>query len=106
MTGYSDQWARHRRLRFLTFIPLAGCFVCVYAMSLISSPKVHPLTCNIVAAVDVLCFMTFAYNGLKLSRFRCPRCTNFLSRGKRTYRPVGAKGACCRHCGLGLYSDV
>jgi hypothetical protein len=105
MTDYSAQWSRYRRLRQLTFLPLVGCFAFVALLGSNLNEKLHPILWGVAGAVDVVCFLTFCFNGLKLSRFRCPRCSSYFSRGKKTHlsRPSGMS---CRHCGLRLYAEV
>ena len=100
MTEYSEQWSQYRQLRFLTFVPLAACFVCAFLIPN-SSATATPIIRNVVGVADLLCFLTFGYNGVKLGRFRCPRCSNYFQRGKRLERQ-NAVGRCCRHCGLKL----
>jgi hypothetical protein len=105
MADFAIQWSQYRRLRKLTFLPLLGCFAFVISIALGFNEKLHPLLWNIAAAVEVVCFLTFCFNGVKLSRFRCPRCADYFSRGRKSYRTKAAV-ICCRHCGLGLYGEV
>lgn len=98
MTDYSDSRARYRRLLKLTFLPLIVCFICLFLMTSLNVFRV-PLLGTFVGIVDILCFVTFAVSGVRLGRFRCPRCSKYFSRGKRVYRPRG-HGPRCRSCGL------
>lgn len=103
MGNYSESRTRYRRLFKLTFLPLAGCFVCVFLIATFN-PLRNPVLGPLVATADTLCFLTFAVNGIRLGRFRCPRCSEYYSRGKRVYRPRG-RGPRCRGCGLELLSS-
>jgi hypothetical protein len=103
MDNYSESRARYRRLLKLTFLPLGGCFVCVLLIASHHALR-DPVLGPAVATADALCFMTFAVNGIRLGRFRCPRCSGYYSRGKRAYRPEG-NGPRCRACGLELFAE-
>jgi predicted RNA-binding Zn-ribbon protein involved in translation (DUF1610 family) len=105
MTDFAIQWSQYRRLRNLTFVPLLACFAFVILIGLGFDEKVHPVLWNLAAAADVVCFLMFCFNGLKLSRFRCPRCGEYFSRGEKTHRKREAVTS-CRHCGLNLYGEV
>jgi hypothetical protein len=105
MTDFAIQWLQYRRLRKLTFVPLLGCFAFVILIGLGFNEKLHPVLWTFAGAVDIVCFLMFCFNGLKLSRFRCPRCADYFSRGTKIHRE-GAAAKCCRHCSLSLYGEV
>jgi len=105
MTDYSEKWSRYRRLRQLTFVPLVGCLLFVVLLASGLNEKLHPILWGVTGALDVVCFLMFCYNGLSLSRFRCPRCSGYFSRGKKV-RVTRPRGMSCRQCGLGLYGEV
>jgi hypothetical protein len=105
MADSSDQWLQYRRLRRLTFMPLAGCFLFVMLLLFNFSGKLHPILWNIAGGADLLCFLMFCYYGLRLSRFRCPGCSFYFSRGKKIHAKDNT-AVRCRNCGLRLYSEV
>jgi hypothetical protein len=105
MTDLAPQWSYYRRLRTLTFAPLLGCFAFIILIAVGLNEKAHPVIWRFAGAVDIVCFLTFCFNGIKLSRFRCPRCGDYFSRGEKIHRSR-AGVACCRHCGLNLNSVV
>ena len=104
MNNYCESRARYWRLFKLTFLPLAGCLVCVLLITSLNALR-DPVLGPVVATADTLCFITFAVNGIRLRRFRCPRCSEYYSRGKRVYRPRG-RGPRCRGCGLELFAEA
>jgi len=100
MNDYSEARARYRRLFRLTFLPLVGCFIYALLLMTYNIDRV-PIIGVVVGTLGALCFVTFAVNGIRLERFRCPPCSGYFLRGKRVSHP-GGPGPCCRHCGLSL----
>jgi len=105
MNGYIERWLQYRRLRKLTFLPLLGCVLFVAMLTLAFDERQHPILWNSAGAADLLFFLLFCYYGIQLSRFRCPRCGDYFSRGKAAHRKHSS-GSYCRHCGLPLYGEA
>jgi hypothetical protein len=94
---------QYLRLERLTFIALAGCFLCLIPLL---APKSFHLDAiqRVLGVANLICFGAFAFFVLRLSYFRCPRCSNYFSRGKVEYSQ--ASGKCCRHCGLKVHGGA
>jgi hypothetical protein len=105
MTNFAEHWIKYRRLLYLTFVPLIGCVAFVVMLGSGLSEKLHPTMFGVAGSLDAICFLAFCYNGLRLSFFRCPRCAEYFSRGKRSQvKRDGFKR--CRLCGLRLYGEA
>jgi hypothetical protein len=98
MDVYSQWRARYRRLTMLTLLPLCGCFVYVLLLFAVNIERV-PLVGPVMGVLDAFYFVTFAVNGIRLGRLRCPQCSEYFSRGKRVV-PQSGDGPSCRRCGL------
>ena len=105
MADYCLHWAEYRHLRALTFVPLIGCLAYVVLLGLGVIAESHRILWMIDGIANLVCLLMFCVFGFKFSRLRCPRCANYFLRGKKAYYSK-AGIACCRHCGLKLFSEV
>jgi hypothetical protein len=101
MAGYEQNWKEYKRLRnvflfiFLSYLPV------FFLVAVISSKLFH--TTTPAAVVAAVWFALFAFYGIRLQRWRCPRCGKSFSATWWYNKSVLARR--CVHCGLPKYKE-
>ena len=99
MAGYEDDWKDYKRIRNQWLFVIAGYVpVCMIA-AFVSIKLFQTLTPAFVVAL--IWMALFAYTGIRVQLWRCPRCGKWFS--AKWWYNKGFLARQCVHCGLPKY---
>jgi len=96
MAGYEQKWSEYRRLRNTFFLVFLGAVPVFLVVSFVSEKLIH--TTFPASLVAVLWLALFAFYGIRLQLWRCPRCGKWFAATWWYNKSFFARR--CVHCGL------
>ena len=100
-SSYAEQWRKYKRSTWAAGLWLVLGLPLVVALAILLKPAIGEAALVGLLVLMVLWAGAWAFLCVRVTRFRCPRCTGLYFAHTQLYFGAGRQ---CANCGLGLYA--